>query len=71
MSKWLLSRRTEERRGQRGEQADVQIALLGAGRTAKVRVESIVGHARTEVAYVVDVGRAPAESIDGPHGARA
>ena len=40
-----------------------RIALLGAGRIAKVHVESIVGHARTELAYVVDVDRAAAESI--------
>ena len=48
-----------------------RIALLGAGRIAKVHVESIVGHARTELAYVVDVDRAAAESMAAAHGARA
>ena len=48
-----------------------RIALLGAGRIAKVHVESIVGHARTELAYVVDVDRAAAESMAGAHGAKA
>ena len=47
-----------------------RIALLGAGRIAKVHVESIVGHARTELACVVDVDRAAAESMAGAHGAR-
>ena len=48
-----------------------RVALLGAGRIAKVHVESIVGHARTELAYVVDVDRAAAESMAEAHGARA
>ena len=47
------------------------IALLGAGRIAKVHVRSIVGHDRTELAYVVDVDRAAAESMAAEHGARA
>ena len=47
------------------------IALLGAGRIAKVHVQSIVGHARTELAFVVDVDRAAAESMATAHGARA
>ena len=40
-----------------------RIALLGAGRIARVDVESIVGHARTELANVVDADRAAVESI--------
>ena len=48
-----------------------RIALLGAGRIAKVHVQSIVGHARTELAYVVDVDREAAEAMAGAHGARA
>ena len=48
-----------------------RIALLGAGRIAKVHVESIVGHPRTELAWVVDVNRAAAESMAAAHGARA
>ena len=48
-----------------------KIALLGAGRIAKVHVESIVGHGRTELAYVVDVDRAAAESMAAAHGAQA
>ena len=48
-----------------------RIALLGAGRIAKVHVRSIVGHARTELAYVVDVDREAAEAMAGAHGARA
>ena len=48
-----------------------RIALLGAGRIAKVHVLSIVGHPRTELAYVVDVDRAAAESMAGAHGAQA
>ena len=47
------------------------IALLGAGRIAKVHVESIVGHPRTRLAYVVDVDRAAAEAMAEAHGARA
>ena len=47
------------------------IALLGAGRIAKVHVESIVGHPRTRLAYVVDVNREAAESMAAAHGARA
>ena len=48
-----------------------RIALLGAGRIAKVHVQSIVGHARTELAYVVDVDPEAAEAMAGAHGARA
>ena len=47
------------------------IALLGAGRIAKVHVQSIVGHPRTRLAYVVDVDREAAESMAAAHGARA
>lgn len=47
------------------------IALLGAGRIAKVHVESITGHARTRLAWVVDVDRAAAGSMAAAHGARA
>ena len=48
-----------------------RIALLGAGRIAKVHVESIVGHARTRLAWVVDVNREAAQSMAAAHGARA
>ena len=48
-----------------------RIALLGAGRIAKVHVESIVGHPRTELAWVVDVDRAAADALAGAHGAAA
>ena len=48
-----------------------RIALLGAGRIARVHVESIVAHPRTELAYVVDIDRAAAESMATAHGARA
>ena len=48
-----------------------RIALMGAGRIAKVHVESIVGHPRTELACVVDVDREAAESMARAHGARA
>ena len=47
------------------------IALLGAGRIAKVHVESIVGHPRTRLAWVVDVDREAAQSMAAAHGARA
>ncbi len=48
-----------------------RIALLGAGRIAKVHVESIVGHPRTELACVVDVDSAAAGSMAEAHGASA
>ena len=47
-----------------------RIALLGAGRIAKVHVESIVSHSRTELACVVDVDRVAAESMAAAHGAK-
>ena len=48
-----------------------RIALLGAGRIAKVHVRNIVDHARTELAYVTDIDRAAAESMAAEHGAQA
>ena len=47
------------------------IALMDAGRIAKVHIESIAGHPRTQIAFVVDVDRAAAESMAEAHGARA